>query len=104
MEGGVAQILTIAFSLVSGTAAVLLSLLVWEKFRRSPFGRAVLVLLIVMTLFTLYHVFVLVSPAHTLVLRTIKSVLFTGVTVFIWMTIVSQRRVRTSTVSDEADR
>lgn len=101
MVSGVAYTLTIAFSLVSGTAAGLLSLLAWETLRRSPFGRAVFVLSLVMVLFILYHVVVLVFTAPPAVLSTGKSALFTGVAAFIWLLIWSQHRVRTSPVEEQ---
>lgn len=104
MVGDVLYTLTIAFSLVSGTAAGLLSLLTWETLRRSPFGRAVFVLSVVMGLFTLYHVSVLVFAEPPLVVRTVKSVLFTGVAAFIWLMIWSQYRVRTSPIERGAGR
>ena len=86
--------LTVAFSLAAGSAAGLLSLLTWESLRRSPFGRAVFVLSLVMVLFIAYHVLLLVSPSAPTFVPVFKSGLFTGVTVFIWMLVWSQRRLR----------
>ena len=94
MVGEVLYNLTVAFSLVAGSAAGLLSLLTWETLRRSPFGRAVFVLSLVMVLFILYHVVVLVSPTPPPYVLVFKSALFTGVAVFIWMLVWSQRRMR----------
>jgi len=92
--------LTIVLSLVSGTAAGLLSLLTWEILRRSPLGRAVFVLSIVLVIFTLYHVIVLVSPIPTLVEKLFKSAMFTGATVFIWTMVWIQRRMRRSAAGE----
>lgn len=86
--------LTVACSLVMGSAAGLLSLLTWETLRRSPFGRAVFVLSLVMVVFIIYHVVLLVSPSSPAFAVVFKSALFTGVAVFIWMLIWSQRRLR----------
>lgn len=86
--------LTVAFSLVAGSAAGLLSLLTWETLRRSPFGRAVGVLSLVLVVFTVYHVVLLVSPPTSGVVAAFKSAMFTGATVFIWMLIWSQHRLR----------
>jgi len=86
--------LTVAFSLAAGSAAGLLSLLTWETLRRSPFGRAVFVLSVVMVLFILYHVLLIASPATPAYAVVFKSVLFTGVAVFIWMLVWSQHRLR----------
>lgn len=94
MVGGTIYDLTVAFSLITGSAAGLLSLLTWETLRRSPFGRAVLVLAAVMVLFIVYHVVVLVSPTPPAYIVVFRSVLFTGVAVFIWLLIWSQRRLR----------
>lgn len=104
MNGGVLYGLTVAFSLVSGTAAGLLSLLVWRTLRQSPFGRAVLVLSLVMFTFTLYHAFVLTVPVSSFVGRATESLLFTGVAVVIWTMIWSQHRVRTSPATEVSDR
>lgn len=94
MAGDVLANLTVAFSLATGSAAGLLSLLTWETLRRSPFGRAVFVLSVVMVLFILYHVLVLVAPATPAYAVVFKSVLFTGVAVFIWLLVWSQHRLR----------
>lgn len=85
---------TVAFSLATGSAAGLLSLLTWETLRRSPFGRAVFVLSLVMVLFIVYHVLLLVSPTTSVFAVAFKSAMFTGVTVFIWMLVWSQRRLQ----------
>lgn len=102
MASDVVYNLTVAFSLAMGSAAGLLSLLTWETLRRSPFGRAVFVLSVVMVLFILYHVLLLVStttPAYAVVF---KSALFTGVAVFIWMLVWSQRRLRSRPSGERA--
>lgn len=86
--------LTVAFSLVAGSAAGLLALLTWETLRRSPFGRAVFVLSLVMVLFTTYHVALLVAPGTSVYIEVFKSALFTGMAVFVWMLVWSQYRLR----------
>ena len=103
MVGDALYNLTVAFSLATGSAAGLLSLLTWEALRRSPFGRAVFVLSVVMVLFIVYHVLLLVSPAPPAYAVVFKSALFTGVAVFIWMLVWSHRRMR-SRPSTEASR
>lgn len=94
MASGVVYNLTVAFSIATGTTAGLLSLLTWETLRRSPFGRAALVLTFVMVLFILYHVLLLVSPTATGYAVLFKSALFTGVAVFIGLMVWSQHRMR----------
>lgn len=86
--------LTVAYSLATGSAAGLLSLLTWETLRRSPFGRAVFVLSVVMVLFIVYHVLVLVAPTPPAYAFVFKSALFTATAVFIWLLIWSHRRLR----------
>lgn len=87
--------LTVAFSLAAGSAAGLLSLLTWETLRRSPFGRAVFFLSLVMVLFIVYHVVLLVSPTTPAYVVLFKSALFTGTAGFVWMLVWSQHRLRT---------
>lgn len=86
--------LGIIFSLVTGTAAGLLSLLTWEILKRSPFGRAVLVLTGAMALFTVYHAVSLFIPGSTVALGLLKSGLFTGVAAFILLLVVKEHRMR----------
>lgn len=95
MVGETLYDITVAFSLIAGSAAGLLSLLTWEVLRRSPFGRAIFMLSFVMVLFILYHVLLLISPTPPAYIGVFKSVLFTGVTLFIWMLVWSQYRLRT---------
>lgn len=94
MAGNALFNLSVAFSLISGTAAGLLALLTWKILRRSPFGKAVFVLSSVMILFTVYHVMLLVNPSLALILRELNSVVLTGACVFVWSMIWSQRRLR----------
>lgn len=94
MQGGSVFTLTVALSLVAGTAAVLLSLLTWEILRQSPLGKAVVVLSLMLVVFTLYHIVVLVSPNTPTVLELFKSAMFTGATVFIWTMVWIQHRMR----------
>lgn len=86
--------LTVAFSLAAGSAAGLLSLLTWETLRRSPFGRAVFVLSLVLVVFIAYHVVLLVAPPAAGVLAVFKSAMFTGIAVFIGLLVYSQHRLR----------
>lgn len=94
MAGETVYNLTVAFSLVTGSAAGLLSLLTWETLRRSPFGRAVFVLSVVMVIFIVYHVLLLVSPSPPAYAGLFKSALFTGVALFVWMLVWSQHRLQ----------
>ena len=94
MVGGTLFDLSVAFAIVTGTGAGILSLLSWEIFRRSPLGRAILVLSSLMSVFILYHVLLLGLQAHPLLVRLVESVAYTGVVVFIGAMVLSQRRLR----------
>ncbi|WP_396610649.1 hypothetical protein ACH9L7_10435 [Haloferax sp. S1W] len=103
MVGASLHTLTVVFSLVSGTTAGILSLLAWESLRQSPFGRAVVVLSFVMAVFTLYHVFVLVYPNPEVLVQVFKSLVFTGVALFVWTMVWCQYRLRTTVVTGQAN-
>jgi hypothetical protein len=94
MVGKVVFNLTVAISLMTGSAAGLLSLLTWETLRRSPFGRAVSVLSLVMVLFIIYHVLILLTPTMQAYSVLFESALMAGVAIFIWLLIWSQHRMK----------
>jgi len=83
----------VTLSLVSGTAAGVLAVLTWETLRRSPFGKSVFVLSLVMVLFILYHWILLLVPALPPIAQVVKSALFAGGAVFIWMMVWSQHQL-----------
>ncbi|AUX09220.1 hypothetical protein AArcSl_1591 [Halalkaliarchaeum desulfuricum] len=76
--------ITIAFALVAGTAAALLSLLTWRVFRQTPFGRAIFFLTFVMSIFIVYHALLLTLAAQTLLFNVIESIVYTGFAIVIW--------------------
>lgn len=86
--------LTVLYSIITGTAAGLLSLQTWEILRRSPFGRAVFFLSLVMLVFIVYHVFLLLVPSTPLAAKLMKSAMLTGVALFIGLMIWSQHKLR----------
>lgn len=88
------QTLSVLFSLVAGAAASILSLLTLEVLRRSPFGRAVFMLSLVMVIFVVYHAAVLLTPERGVLAEAVKSVMFTGIAGFVWLTVWSQYRMR----------
>lgn len=95
--------LSVTVALVSGTAAGLLALLSWEIFRGTPFGRALAVLSIAMSVFTLYHGTLLVFGRESmLVTEVIQSATYTGMAAFIATVIRSQREYQGDTAT--ADR
>lgn len=85
---------TLLFSIITGTAASILSLLTLEILVRSPFGRAVFVLSLVLALFVLYHVALVLLPGQLMLEHSIKSVTYTGVAAFVWLMVWSQHRLR----------
>ncbi len=94
MIEGVPYQLTILFSLGSGLIALILSLLLWDTLRRTPFGRAVIALAMALVLFNLYHVVALFVPESTLVTTVAKSVTLTGVVLVIGVLIILDNRLR----------
>lgn len=101
MTYGALFTLTVVFSIITGTAAGLLSLQTWAILRRSPFGRAVFFLSLVMVIFILYHVVLLLVPSFTIAAKLLKSAMFTGVALFIGLMIWSQHRLRSSARTPE---
>lgn len=93
---------SVALALVTGTAAGVLSLLSWEIFRRSPFGRAVAVLSIFMSLYIFYHGVVLVLHPEPLIAKLIENAAYTGLVIFIAMMIRLQRRFRRQAARGES--
>lgn len=85
--------LTVTFALVTGTGAGLLSLLTWEIFRRSPFGRVVFSLSIFTSVFVLYHAVLLVVQAHPLAADLLRSLAYTALVVIIGLLARVQRRL-----------
>lgn len=89
--------LTVAFSLVSGTAAGMLAALTWEILRESPLGRASVVLSAALVAFIVYHVVVLVWPDLSTVLSVVRSAMYTGIAAFVWAMVWFQRNMRQRT-------
>lgn len=100
MTGDGLFMFTVAFSLVSGTAACLLALLTWEMLRRSPMGMAVFVLTAALAIFIVYHVIVLVHQTDPTITEIIKSAVYTGATGFVWTMVLMEWRLQAS-IGDE---
>lgn len=90
MPGGTLFTATVIFAIIAGTAAGVLSVLAFEVFRHSPFGRAVLVLSFMLVLFILYHTIIVLVPDLAIVAQGFKSVVLTSAAVFIWIMAWSQ--------------
>lgn len=96
--------LSVIYSIMSGTAAAILSFETWDVLRRSPFGLAVFFLSLVMVLTITYHVLLLVVPVPPLVASVLKSAMYTGTGLFIGSMIWSQHRMLARTVPEEVKR
>lgn len=81
---------TVVFAIIAGTAAGVLSVLAFEVFSHSPFGRAVSVLSTMLVLFILYHTTIVLLPDLAMVAEGFKSVVLTSAAVFIWIMAWSQ--------------
>lgn len=79
------QTFLIAFAVVAGTLAGVLSLLTWDVFRRSAFGRGVFFLTFVMSLFILYHAVLFVPITGSLYANVFESLIYTGFVIVIWV-------------------
>ena len=80
------------FAVVTGTAAGVLSLLSWEVFRRSAFGRVVFTLCALMTVFIVYHVLVLVTGQPGPLLELLEALLYTGLVAFVLLALHVERQ------------
>lgn len=72
---------SILFATVTGTGSVVLSLLAWERFRGSPFGRVMFLLPIGMAAFTAFHALLFFYPKA--VILPLETIAFTGILVFV---------------------
>lgn len=95
--------LSVVYSIISGTAAVILSFETWDVLRRSPFGVAVFFLSLVMVLTISYHVILLVVPVPPLAATLLKSAMYTGTALFIGAMIWSQHRLFARSVPEEVN-
>ncbi len=84
---------TVAFAIVTGTAAGLLSLLTWRVFRRSPFGRVVFALSLLLSVFILYHVLLIASQSEPAFAKVLFSATYTALVAFIWLAVRAQRQL-----------
>jgi len=75
--------LSVTFAIVTGSAAGILSLLSWEVFRHSTFGRVVFAFSILMSVFILYHVLLMVVPEPRLFLSLVESLFYTALAAFV---------------------
>lgn len=89
------------FALITGTAAGTLSVVSWTLLRESPFGRAALALSAALVVFIVYHAFVILTTDTPLVAKLLKSLVFTVVTVLVWILVWEQLHVTNVLQTDE---
>ncbi len=94
MVGASVHTVTLLFAVIMGTAAAILSVLTLEVLWRSPFGKAVVVISIVLGLFVVYHALLLVQPGRALIDGWFTSVMYGGVAVSVWLIVWNQHRIR----------
>lgn len=75
--------LTLILALIAGSIALVLSLLSWEILRYSPFGKGVVILSILLSLFIIYHVPLAIIDANRVTVEWIKSILHTGFVLYL---------------------
>lgn len=85
--------LSALFAIIAGTCAGLLSVLVWRRVRRSPFGAVVALLSVTMTGVMAYHVVVFFSTPGGLLLETAHSALQTVLALLLWLVIATHQRL-----------
>lgn len=91
MTEGIWVSVTLLLSLVTGTAALTLSLLTWRILRESAVGKTVVALVAILALFSFYHGIELLFPQFELATSILKSISFTAVALFIAFSIRFER-------------
>ena len=92
--------LSIALVTVTGTAAFVLGLLAWRRFRGAPFGTGVAIVVTFCGGFTAYHMVLLVAPELHHVVAPLKTASFLLLVGFVWSMIRTHRRMGTATSSE----
>lgn len=75
----------IPFAIMAGTGASVLSLLSWELFRDSPFGRVLAILAVIMPLAAIYHALLLVFEPELPALELLRGVLYPAFLAVFWL-------------------
>lgn len=89
------------FAIMSGTGAGLLALLFWQVLRESPFGTVVALLTGLLSAMIGYHVALFVVEPDTVLVGALRSGLYTIVSVFLWLVIVTHRRIEERAIQGE---
>lgn len=84
------------FAIIGGTGAGLLSILVWNVLRESPFGTIIALLSITMSGMIVYHVVLFAVGADSFFLDTFRSALQTILAIFLWLVIATHHQLQHS--------
>ncbi|WP_207592991.1 hypothetical protein [Halomontanus rarus] len=87
------QTVSILFAIIGGTAAGVLSFLLWNVLRETPFGTVVALLSLTLSGVTLYHV-VLFVGGESVFLDTLRSAMHTIVAIFLWLVIATNEQIQ----------
>lgn len=89
------QTASILFAIIGGTAAGVLSFLLWNVLRETPFGTVVALLSLTLSGVILYHV-VLFVGGESVFLDTLRSAMHTIVAIFLWLVIATNEQIQQS--------
>jgi|GEM_PF-1121644 len=85
--------LTIGFAIVAGTGAGIMTLLTWTIFKETTFGRALFSLCLLLSVFTVYHVGLLVFTLRSTDADTLESGMYALLVVFVIFMVHHQRQI-----------
>lgn len=94
MGGELVHKVSLLFSLVTGTSAAVLSILLLEILNKSRFGRIVVVLSLLMVIFVSYHAILVLWTGELVIAEGLKSAMFTVVAGFVWLVAWNQYRMQ----------
>lgn len=86
--------LSILFAIISGTGAGILSIIVWDGLRKSPFGTILVLLSVLMSGMITYHIVLFVIESNSLFLNTLRSALYTILAIFLWLVIATHEQLQ----------
>ncbi|WP_306061082.1 hypothetical protein [Natronococcus wangiae] len=90
------QTASILFAIIGGTAAGVLSLLLWGILRETPFGTIVALLTLTLSGVILYHVFLIIAGGESIFLDTLRSAMHTVVAIFLLLVIATHEQIQQS--------
>lgn len=90
------QTASILFAIIGGTAAGVLSLLLWGILRESPFGTVITLLTLTLAGVILYHVFLIIAGGESVFLDTLRSAMHTVVAIFLLLVIATHEQIQQS--------